>query len=64
MSDSIEKRFTGTYRSKDGRRLTFHVDAASWRDAELAIEQIGATGEILGELIEEGECEFTEVGHA
>ncbi len=59
------KRFTGLYEHPDGRRLTFHVDAENWTEAEDSMDYIGMSGEIVGELIEEGEGEFfTQVGRA
>lgn len=59
------KRFTGTYRDETGARVTFHVDAWDFADAELAAIRIGASGEIDGELIEEGDgAPFQQVGHA
>lgn len=58
------KRFTGDYDPGDGRRVTFTVDAEDHDAAEAAMEQIGWTGRIAGELIEEGEGTFAQVGRA
>ena len=58
------KRFTGDYEASDGRRICFFVDAEDFAAAELAVEQIGSTARIDGELIEEGDGWPPQVGRA
>jgi hypothetical protein len=58
------KCFTGSYDDGRGARVDFRLWAYDWADAEAAVERIGVSGVIDGELIEEGECDFLQVGNA
>jgi len=59
------RTYAASFRTPTGAVRVFQIEAESREQAETFLEDIGATGEIDGELVLEGEVEtISQVGRA